>query len=88
MAFLGHSSTKLVFQDRATGISYIAAAFFDTSQEVVVCDFLCGTVRIAQLRSAKLFEEYETPTEAFKQHLKKLLEKYHDLKHCDGPCNG
>lgn len=88
MAEQGHSSTKLVFQDPTTGSSYTAAAFFDTTQEVVVCDFLCGTARIAQLRSAKLFEEYETPTEAFKQHLKKLLEKYHDLKHCDGPRNG
>ena len=88
MAFLGHSSTKLVFQDPTTGDTYTAAALFDTSREVVVCDFLCGTVRTAQLHSTKLFEEFETPTEAFKQHLKKLLENYHDLKHCDGPCDG
>ena len=88
MVFLEHSSTKLVFQDPTTGDTYTAAALFDTSREVVVCDFLCGTVRTAQLRSTKLFEEFETPTEAFKQHLKKLLENYHDLKHCDGPCDG
>lgn len=88
MAEQGPNAVKLIFDCRATGKRYSAAAIFDAQREVVICDFLCGDARLGRLHSTKLFEEYGSSTEAFKQHLKKFLEKYHDLKHCDGPCNG
>lgn len=88
MASPDSNSIRLVFIDTKIRRRYIARATFDPRREVVVCDFLCGRTRLGQMQSSKLFEEYKTPTEAFKTHLKKLLEKYHDLKHCDGSSNG
>lgn len=58
--------------------AFKAQATFQYSKERVVCSFFCGETRTGQVISAKLFEEYQAPTEAFGKKLKDILEKRHE----------